>query len=233
MVWTATPSCRTAFKKASLPSSSGELYRYRPSSDDLAHLTGVGMATPPGEEVTDDHQVRPRRARRPFANCHRSEGVGGVGLEAFALAAGLLDGSSRALCGQLEAVDERHAGLWRESTCETDHAEAVAPVAEVPCAQLLAMELIDIGVCLAVLAGLVAQLSEVRAACNLEQLGFGTGRLGLRPRRSRRPGPGTVRPPTGLSGYRGNRPSQPRSPRLGGPGRWCRPPGGPSMQHRR
>jgi hypothetical protein len=36
-----------------------EVYRYWPAADDLAHLTGVGMAAPPGEEVTDDHQVRP------------------------------------------------------------------------------------------------------------------------------------------------------------------------------
>ncbi len=43
------------------------------------------------------------------------------------------------------------------------------------------MELIDIGVCLAVLAGLIAKLSEVRVASNFEQLGFSTGRLGLRP----------------------------------------------------
>ena len=72
-------------------------------------------------------------------------------------------------------------GLGWESTCETDHAEGVAPVAEVPSTQLLAMELIDIGVCLAVLAGLVAELSEVRAPCNFEQLGFSTRRLGLGP----------------------------------------------------
>ena len=86
----------------------GELYRYRPSADDLAYLAGVGMATPPGEQVTDDDQVRPRRTSRAFAARHRSERIGGVGLEAFALAAALLDGPSSALCCQFEAVDERH-----------------------------------------------------------------------------------------------------------------------------
>ncbi len=88
------PVVQDSFQESVFAQFVGELYRYRPSSDDLAHLTGVGMATPPGEKVTDDHQVRSRRASRPFANCHRSEGVGGVGLEAFALAAVLLDGAS-------------------------------------------------------------------------------------------------------------------------------------------
>ncbi len=157
----------------------GELYRYRPSADELAHLTGVGMAAPPGENVTDDDQVRPRRTSRAFANCHRRERVGGIGLEALALAAALLDISPRALRCQLEAVDERHTGLWRESTCETDHAEAVTPVAEMPCSYLLAMEVVDICVGLAVLAGFVTELSEVRAPCNFEQLGLCTRRLGL------------------------------------------------------
>jgi hypothetical protein len=139
----------------------GELYWYWPSADDLAYLTGVGMAAPPCEQVTNDHQVRPRSTRRAFACRHRSEGVGGVSLEAFALAAGLLDGPSCALCVQLEAVDESHTGLGRKSTRKTDHPEPVTPRAEMPGAHLLAMEVVDIGVGLAVLAGLVAELREV------------------------------------------------------------------------
>jgi len=115
-----------------------------------------------------------------LASRHRGERVGSVGLEAFALSAAL-DGTSGALCCQLEAVDERHSGLWWESTGKTDHAEGVAPVAEVPCAQLSAMELVDICAGLAVLAGLVTELSEARAPCHLEQFGLGTRRLGLCP----------------------------------------------------
>src|SRR5208282_2118880 len=138
-----------------------ELYRYRAAADDLAYLTGVGMASPPGEQVTNDHQVGPRRARRAFANCHRRERIGGVGLKALALPAGLLDGTSGALGGQLEAVNERDSSFGWESTCKTDHPEGVAPVAEVPGSLLLAMELAYICVCLAVLARFVTELSEV------------------------------------------------------------------------
>jgi hypothetical protein len=92
----------------------------------------------------------------------------------------LVDGPSSALGGKLEAVDERHARFRGESTCKTDHPEPVAPVAEVPSTQLLAMELADVGVGLVVLAGFVAELPEVRVPCELEQLGFSTGGLGLR-----------------------------------------------------
>jgi hypothetical protein len=53
-------------------------------------------------------------------------------------------------------------------------------MAEVPGGQLLAMEVIYIGTALAVLAGLVAELSQVRVASHLEQFSFGTWRLGLR-----------------------------------------------------
>jgi hypothetical protein len=137
----------------------GELYGYRPSADDLAQFTGVGVATTPGRHVTDDDQVRPRRVRRPFADCHRSERVGSVSLEALGLAACLLDGPPRALGGQFEPVDEGHTCVGRESNRTADHPEAVAPMAEVACFQLLAMEVIDICVGLAVLAGLVAELS--------------------------------------------------------------------------
>src|SRR5580658_5174960 len=139
----------------------GELHRDRPTAYHLAHLAGVGMATPPGVDVTDDHELGPPRASRPLAARHRHQGIGGVGLEALTLPAGLLDGPSCPLCCQLEAVDERHSALWWERTCETDHAEAVAPVAEVPCPQLLAMEVINVGFGLAVLAGFVTQLSKV------------------------------------------------------------------------
>jgi hypothetical protein len=117
------------------------------------------MAAPPGEDVTNDDQVRPSRARGAFANRHCREGIGGIGLKALALPAGLVDGPPGALGGQLEAVDERHTRFGWESTCKTDHAEAVAPMAEVPSTQLLAMELADVGVGLAVLAGFVAELS--------------------------------------------------------------------------
>jgi hypothetical protein len=175
------PIVQDSFQESVFAEFTGQLYRYRPAADDLAYLAGVGMAAPPGEKVTDDDQVRRRGTRRAFACRHRRQHIGGVGLEAFALPAVLVDGSPGALGGQLEAVDERHTGLGWESTCKADHPEAVAPMAEVPCLQLLAMEVGDIGVGLAVLAGFVAELPEVRVPCELEQLGFSTWRLGLGP----------------------------------------------------
>jgi hypothetical protein len=72
-----------------------------------------------------------------------------------------MDRPSGALGGQLEAVDEGHSRLGRESTCKADHAEAVAPVPEAPGTQLSAVQLMHIGMGLAVLSGLVAQLPEV------------------------------------------------------------------------
>jgi hypothetical protein len=156
-----------------------ELYRYGPAPDDLAHLTGVGMAAPPGEDVTNDHQVRARRARWPVAARHCHQCIGGIGVKALALAAGLKNATSRALSGQFEAVDEGHPGLWRKRTFEADHPEPVAPVAEMPRAQLLAVELGYVGICLAVLAGLVAELAEVRAPRDCQQFCFGTWGLGL------------------------------------------------------
>src|SRR5580698_6424326 len=63
----------------------GEFDRYRPAADDLAHLAGVGMAAPPGAKVTNDDQVRPCGSRRAFADCHRCQRIGRVGLEALGL----------------------------------------------------------------------------------------------------------------------------------------------------
>jgi hypothetical protein len=139
----------------------GELYRYWPTTDDLAYLTGVGVAAPPGQDVTDDDQVRSRRTRWAFACRHCRQCIGGVGLEALTLSAVLVDSSASSLCIQLEAVDERDSRFGRKSTRETDHAEPVAPMAKMPGAQLLAMKLMDIGIGLAVLAGFVAKLAQV------------------------------------------------------------------------
>jgi hypothetical protein len=149
-----------------------ELYRYWAASHDVAHLTGVGVAASPGKQVTNDDEVRSRRPGRAFAGRHCRQGIGGVGLEAFGFAAVLLDGSPGALCRQLEAGHERDTSLGGQSTCKTDHSEAVAPVAEIPGAKLLAMEVGHIFIGLAVLAGSVAELREVRAPCEREQLGF-------------------------------------------------------------
>jgi hypothetical protein len=155
------PVVQHCFQEGVLAELVRELHRDRPAADDLAHLAGVSMATPPGEQVTDDDQVSARRTRRSLANCHCGKGVRGIGLEALALSAGLMNRPSGALGGKLEAVDERHAGLGRESTCKADHAEAVAPVPEVPGTQLSAVQLMHIAMGLAVLSGLVAQLPEV------------------------------------------------------------------------
>jgi hypothetical protein len=67
-----------------------ELYRHRPTADDLAYLTGVGMAPSPGEDVTNNDQVRPRRTGWAFASPHCRERVRSVGVKAFALPAGLV-----------------------------------------------------------------------------------------------------------------------------------------------
>jgi hypothetical protein len=155
------PVVQHCFQEGVLAELVRELYRDRSATDDLAHLAGVSMATPPGEQVTDDDQVSARRTRRSLANCHCGKGVRGIGLEALALAAGLMDSPPGALCSELEAVDERHAGLGWESTPKADHAEAVAPVPEMPSPQLLAVQLMHIAMGLAVLSGLVAELSQV------------------------------------------------------------------------
>jgi hypothetical protein len=91
-----------------------ELDRYRPTADDLARLPGVGMAPPPGEKVADDDQVRSRRARWALAARHCDKRIGGVGIEAIALAAGLKNCTPCALSSQLDAVDEGHSRLWRK-----------------------------------------------------------------------------------------------------------------------
>jgi hypothetical protein len=173
------PVVQDSFQEGVVAQFTCELDRYRPTADDLARLTGVAMAAPPCEQVTDDHQLCPGGASRAFAARHSHKGIGGVGIEALALPAGLVDGSSGALSSQLEAVDEGHSRLWRKSTAEADHPEPVAPTAERPGTQLLAMEVAYIGVRLAVLTGHVAQLAQVRAPCHLEQFGFSTWRLGL------------------------------------------------------
>jgi hypothetical protein len=156
-----------------------QLYRYGPTADHLAHLTGVGMAAPPGEDVTDDDEVSARRARWALAARHCDKRIGGVGIEALALATGLKDRTPRALCSQLEAVDERHSSFGWERAFEADHPEPVAPVAEVPRTHLLAVQFAYVGICLPVLTGFVAQLREVRAPCHLEQFCFSTWGLGL------------------------------------------------------
>jgi hypothetical protein len=154
------PVVQDSFQEGVFAQLMRELYWYRPTADYLAHLAGVGMATPPGEEVTDDNQVRPHRARRAFACRHCRKGIGGIGIEAFALCAGLINRTPGALGSQLEAVDERHSCSWRKSTCKADHAEAVAPMTEMPGTQLLAMEFMHVGIGLAVLAGFVAKLAQ-------------------------------------------------------------------------
>ncbi len=57
---------------------------YRPSSDDVARLAGVGMATAEDIDVADDAELSAKPARLCFALQHR---VCGVGLEAFATGA--------------------------------------------------------------------------------------------------------------------------------------------------
>src|SRR5271170_7375218 len=179
MVCISTPPCRTAFKKASLPSSRASSTGIGPPP--VTWHTSPGWAWPRRQAKRSQTITRSALAERagPSPTAHRRKRVGSVGLETFALVAVLLDVPPCALRSQLEAVDEGHTRFRRKSTGQTDHAEAVAPVAEVPCLQLLAMEVVDIGVCLAVLAGLVAELSEVRVPCNFEQFGFSTRRLGL------------------------------------------------------
>jgi hypothetical protein len=137
------------------------------------------MATPPGEDVANNDQVRSRGASRAFANCHRRKRIGGVGVKALALPAGLVNGSSGALGGKLEAVDEGHSRSWRKRAFEANHPEPVAPMAEMPSVHLLAMKVAYVSIGLAVLSGFVAQLAQVRAPCHLQQFGFSTWRLGL------------------------------------------------------
>jgi hypothetical protein len=139
----------------------GELYWYRTTADDLAYLAGVGMATPPGEDVANNDQVRSRGASRAFANCHRRKRIGGVGVKALALPAGSVNRTPGALGGKLEAVDERHSRSWRKRAFEADHPEPVAPMAEMPSVHLLAMKVAYVSIGLAVLAGFVAELAQV------------------------------------------------------------------------
>jgi hypothetical protein len=73
----------------------------------------------------------------------------------------LVNGPPGALGGQLEAVDEGNSSFGRKSTCKADHAEPVTPTTEVPSAQLLAMQLMDVGFGLAVIAGFVTELTQV------------------------------------------------------------------------
>jgi hypothetical protein len=154
-----------------------KLYRYGPTTDDLAHLSWVGMAAPPGEKVTYDDEVR---ARWAFAARHCAKRIGGVGIEALALAAGLKNCTPCALSSQLETVDEGDSRLWRKRAFKADHPEPVAPMAEVPSTHLLAMEVAYIGICLPVLTGFVAYLPEIRTPCELKQASFGSRSLGLR-----------------------------------------------------
>src|SRR5271168_195334 len=127
------------------------------------------MAASPGKDITDNDELSTRAARGPFTERHRSQGIGGVGLEALGLATTLLSRPLGALRGELQAVDEGHSSFWREGSCETDHAEGVAPVAEMPGAQLPPVQVGYIGIGLAVLARLVAKLRQVRAASHLDQ----------------------------------------------------------------
>jgi hypothetical protein len=168
------PVMEDDFQEGVLAELARDLYWDGPTPDDMAHFAGVGVATAPGEEVTDDHQVRARRASRALACCHGYKRIGCVGVEALALGPGVLHSAPRALSSDLEAVDQGHPRLWRQGTAEAGHAEPVAPVAEVPRAHLLAVKVGYVGICLAVLAGLVAQLAEVRATCDCQQLGFGS-----------------------------------------------------------
>jgi hypothetical protein len=133
------PVVQDRFQKGVLAELAGELYRYWPTTHDLAYLAWVGVPPSPGEQVTDDDEVSSRRAGCSLTCRDGDKRIGGVSLEALALGAGAVIGSPGALCGQLDAVDERHTRLWWESTCKTDHPELVSPVAEVPGAKLLAM----------------------------------------------------------------------------------------------
>jgi hypothetical protein len=52
------PIVQDSLQEGVLAQFAREVYRYRPTADDVAYLTGVGMAAPPGEQVTNDDEVR-------------------------------------------------------------------------------------------------------------------------------------------------------------------------------
>jgi len=108
-----------------------------------------------------------------------------------------------------------HSRFGRKGTCEADHPEPVAPVAEVPGTQLLAMELAYVGIACRCSRALSRSCARSELPCDCQQFSFSTwasdsvlDHLGRLQQESS--------PANRLSEYPGNRPSRPRSLRPGG-----------------
>ena len=159
----------------------GQLDRDGATIYDVANLAMVGMAPPPGEQVTHDHQLGTVRSFR----CAVAGGQGRHGISGMVIPPSWGDiGRLAGLAilpvlpaapegGQLDAPEKRKSRLWRQRPGEADHAQTVAPVPEEARLLLLAVKVPDVGVGLAVLAGLFAQSRQIRGPGHGQERAFG------------------------------------------------------------
>lgn len=166
----------------------GQVHGQGSAVDEVAGLARVGVAAAPGEEVAHDHQLGPIRWLGGVGAAGESgHGVGGVRLpplDAGGLvtrAGGGAGGAPGPPGGQLDAPDEGEPGLGWQGAVEADHAEPVPPVSEEAGLVLAAVQVLDVGVGLAVLSGLVAPRGQVPVAGHWKQGLLGAGCLGLGP----------------------------------------------------
>lgn len=127
--------------------------------DDVADLAGMRVASPPCEEVADDHELGRSTAYTVPAGSVLGElhqGIGGAGLEGLRRSTVGTRLPSSALGGELDAMDERDAGLGWKRASEADHAQSILPVSEVPGLLLAGMDVIDPEVGVAVVPCTVA-----------------------------------------------------------------------------
>ena len=137
------------------------------------------MAAPPGPQIAHDHQLGPiRPPGGGLAGGEGGQGVGGAGVETLGPAglaglAGAADGGAGGAAGphgsQLHPPHQPQPGLGRQGTAETDHAQPVTPVAKEPGLLLLAVQIVHVGVGLAVLAGPVPQPGQIRPPRHRQQ----------------------------------------------------------------
>ena len=127
---------------------------------------GGGVTAPPGEEVAHQYQFdRPGPVGVLVgggAGDQFGQGVGGVGLKAGAGIAPGPGGPPAAHGGRFELSHQGQTALRGQGERAADHAVAVLVVAELPQLELAATQGDRIDMGLAVLAGVVSKLGEIR-----------------------------------------------------------------------
>ena len=117
--------------------------RHRTTTDDVAELVAVGVATRRGVQVAHVHDIRPPRPTLPATLREQQQRVGGVRLTRLG-GTFLARGAVHPIGLGVETVDERDPDLGWQTELARDHPLTIDPVAHRARRDLPAMQLVAI-----------------------------------------------------------------------------------------